>query len=77
MRKFVTFAALAGGALVLSACGGKAEEAPATEPAADEMMAPAEETPAADPAEAAAEDLDPTNNPIPPSQGLEAATAAE
>lgn len=77
MTKFVTFAALAGGALVLSACGGKTEEAPAAEPTADEMMAPAEETPAVDPAEAAAEDLDPTNNPIPPAEGVEAAAAAE
>jgi hypothetical protein len=73
MRKILTCAALAAGALTLSACGEKAEEAPAAEPTA-EMMAPVEETPAVDPAEAAAEGSEPTNNPIPPSAG-EAAPA--
>lgn len=63
MKKIVTFAAVAAGALALSACGGKTEEAPEAEPTVDAM---AEETPAADPAEAAAEGLDPTGNPIPP-----------
>lgn len=72
MKKIVTFAALAGGALVLAACGGKTDEAPAAEPTA-EAIAPADETPAVDPAEAAAADLDPTSNPIPPSDGAEAA----
>lgn len=70
MKKIVTFAAVAGSALLLAACGGKTEEAPAAEPVAEETvdaMAPAEETPAAEtPAVAAEEDVDPTNNPIPP-----------
>ena len=80
MKTRVTFAALAAGALALSACGGRTEEAPATEPTAAEPEAmtaetPAE-TPAVDPAEAAADGNDPTNNPIPPAAG-EAAPAAE
>ncbi len=71
MKTILTFAALAGGALVLAACGGQAEESPAAEPTADEMMAPAEETPAAEDA------LDPTGNPIGPDAPVaaEAATA--
>ena len=72
MKKILTFAMVAGGALVLSACGGKTEEAPvAEETAAEEMMA-AEETPAAEEpmaadTPAATEEVDPTSNPIPPS----------
>ncbi len=59
MKKIITMAGLAAGALALAACGGKTEEAPAAEPTAEEMMAPAAE------ATAAAEDeLDPTGNPI-------------
>jgi hypothetical protein len=80
MKKIVTFAAVAAGALALSACGGKTEEAPAAEPTAEtEAMAPAEETPAADPAAEATDTLDPTGNPIPPegAAGAEAAPAAE
>jgi hypothetical protein len=73
MKKIVTVAVLAGGALALAACGAKKEEAPA-EPAETEMMAPAEETPAAtDDAAAAAEDLDPTGNPI----GMDKPAAAD
>lgn len=80
MTTRATFAALAVGALALSACGGKTEETPATEPTAVDTEAmttetPAE-TPAVDPAEAAADGNDPTNNPIPPAAG-EAAPAAE
>jgi len=70
MKKIVTFAALAGGALVLAACGGKKEEAPAAEPTATEMMAPAEATPAT-------EELDPTGNPIGPDSASDAAMAPE
>jgi ABC-type glycerol-3-phosphate transport system substrate-binding protein len=70
MKKILTFAMVAGGALVLSACGGKTEEAPAAEPTADEMMAPAEtpaaEEPVATDTPAATEEVDPTSNPIPP-----------
>lgn len=76
MKKIVIFAAVAAGALALSACGGKTEEAPAAEPTAEvEAMAPAEETPAAE----ATDTLDPTGNPIPPegAAGAEAAPAAE
>lgn len=75
MKKLVTVAMIAGGALALVACQG---EAPAEEaPAETEMMAPAEE-PVADEAmtdeamtdeaaaEAAAEGVDGTNNPISP-----------
>jgi hypothetical protein len=79
MKKFVTFAGLAGAALVLSACGKKAEEAPAAVPTAEEMMAPVE-TPMADAtpemvdeAAAAAEGLDPTGNPIGPGKSAPAA----
>lgn len=73
MKKILTCAALAAGALALSACGGKTEEAPAAEPTAEtETMAP--ETPAVDPAEAAAEGNEATNNPIPPAAD-EAASA--
>ena len=79
MRKILTCAALAAGALALTACGDKKEEAPAAEPTATETMAPetpaATETPTMDPAEAAASGNDPTNNPIPPAAG-EAAPAA-
>lgn len=58
MKKIVTFAVVASGALALAACAKK-EEAPAPEatPAAEEMVA---ETPAA------AEAVDPTSNPIGP-----------
>ena len=63
MRKIVTVAVLAGAALALSACGGQKEEEAPAEPAETEMMAPEGE--AAD-AEAAAEGLDPTGNPIGP-----------
>jgi hypothetical protein len=74
MKRIVTFALVAGGALALAACGGKKEEAPAAEPTADtEMMAPVE-TPAASETGAPAEDLDPTGNPIGPgASGPEAA----
>lgn len=78
MKKIVVFAGLASAALALSACGKKAEEAPAAPATTEaEMMAPAE-TPAATPAEtpaaepmmtetpAPADDVDPTNNPIGP-----------
>lgn len=71
MKKIITFAALAGSALVLTACGGKAEEAPAAEATDAEMMAPVEETPAA-------EELDPTGNPIGPDASVaDTAPAAE
>lgn len=65
MKKFSTFAVLAGAALSLAACGpDKAAEAPEVT-AAPEATAPAEpmaeET---DEAAAAAEGLDPTGNPI-------------
>ena len=74
MRKIVAFAGLASAALTLSACGKKAEEAPAAPATTEaEMMTPAEmpaETPAAEPmmveTPAAADDVDPTNNPIGP-----------
>jgi hypothetical protein len=78
MKTIVTFAGLAAGALALSACGGKTEEAPVAEPTAEEMMAPADATPAADatdPAETAAEGQDGTGNPIGP--GKAAPEAAE
>jgi hypothetical protein len=66
MKKIVTFAALASGALALAACGAKKEEAPA-DPVEAEMMMPEGETPApVDEAAAAAEDVDPTGNPIGP-----------
>ncbi len=70
MKKFTTFAVLAGSAIALAACSGetaKAPEAPATAEAA-----PAEEAPV-DEAAAAAEGLDPTGNPIrPATQAAEA-----
>jgi hypothetical protein len=79
MKKFVMFAGLAGAALALSACGKKAEEAPAAEPTAEEMMAPVE-TPMADAtaemvdeAATAAEGQDPTGNPIGPGKSAPAA----
>ncbi len=66
MKKIMTFAVLAGGALALAACSGETAKAP-KEPAATEEAAPTEETPApVDEAAAAAEDLDPTGNPIGP-----------
>lgn len=73
MKKILTFAMVAGGALALAACGGKTEEAPAAEPSAEpEIMAPAADATAAaeapDAAETAAADLDPTNNPIGPAK---------
>ena len=78
MKKILTFAAVAGGALALAACGGKTAEEPA-EPAEAEMMAPAEEP--TDEAAAAAADIDPTGNPIRPAEApmteVEAAPAAE
>jgi len=74
MKKIATFAVLAGGALVLAACGGKTEEAPAAEPTATEMMAPADEAPMAD-ATAATEELDPTGNPIGPDEAADAPAA--
>lgn len=76
MRKILTFAAVAGGALALAACEGKTAEEQA-EPAETEMMAPAEEP--TDEAAAAAEGLDPTGNPIRPAEApaTEAAPAAE
>lgn len=70
MTKFVTVAVLAGAALALSACGAKKEEA-AAEPADAEMMMPEGE------AEAAAEGLDPTGNPIGPAPADAAPAAAE
>lgn len=80
MKKIVTFAALAGGALVLAACGGKTEEAPVAEPAAEETVAAdammADDAMAEDAAAAAAaEGTDPNGNPIGPA--ADAATAAE
>lgn len=75
MKKIVTVAMMASGALALAACGAKKEETPA-EPAETEMMAPAEESPAAtDEAAAASEDVDPTGNPIGP--GAQAPAAGE
>ena len=77
MKKLVTFAVVAGAALALSACGGKTEEAPAAEPTAEEMMAPAE-TPmaeATDEAAMAAEGQDPTGNPIGPGKAAPEADA--
>lgn len=79
MKKFSTFAVLAGSALAVAACSGETAKAPeepvATEAAATEEM-PAEAT---DEAAAAAEGLDPTGNPIrPATQATEAdAMAAE
>lgn len=79
MNKIVTFAVVAGGALALAACGAKKEEAPA-DPVEAEMMMPEGETPAATDAaaeaEAAAEGVDPTGNPIGPGAQAPAAGAA-
>jgi len=79
MKKIMTFAVLAGSALALAACSG--ETAKTTEArAAAEAAAPAEATPApVDEAAMAAEDLDPTGNPIRPVQApaAEATPAAE
>jgi hypothetical protein len=80
MKTIVTFAGLAAAALALSACGAKTEEAPAAEPTAEEMMAPADATPAADatdPAEAAAAGQDGTGNPIGPGKSAPPEAAAE
>lgn len=81
MKKIVTVAVVAGAALALSACGKKAEEAPAAAPTAEEMMAPAE-TPMAegtdamtDEAATAAEGQDGTNNPIGPGKAAPETTA--
>lgn len=75
MKKIMTFAVLAGGALALAACSGETAKAPA-EPAATEAAAPVEEAPV-DEAAAAAEGLDPTGNPINPAAAAPAAEAAE
>jgi len=71
MKTIMTFAVATGAALALSACGAKKEEeAPAAEPTAEEMMAPADAgTPAAeatDEAAAAAAGQEGTANPIGP-----------
>jgi hypothetical protein len=65
MKKFSTFAVVAGAALALTACGPeKAAEAPEA-PAAPEAGATAEPmAEEVDEAAAAAEGLDPTGNPI-------------
>ncbi len=60
MKKMITAVMVAGAALALTACGGQEAEAPA----ATEEAAPEEMAPEADPADAAAEGLDPTGNPI-------------
>ena len=81
MKKIVTFAVIAGAALALSACGKKAEEAPAAEPTAEEMMAPAETPMAeatdamADEAAMAAEGQEGTANPIGPGKAAPEADA--
>lgn len=79
MKTIVTFAALAGAALALSACGAKKEEeAPVAEPTAEEMMAPADATPAADATDEAvmaAEGQDGTGNPIGPGKAAPEAAA--
>lgn len=83
MKKIVTFAVVASGALALAACGAKKEEAAAEPTAAPEMMMPEGETPApvetpaADEAAAAAEGLDPTSNPIGPGAQAPAADEAQ
>lgn len=69
MKKFVTFAVVAGSALALSACDAETAEAPA-EPMATETMAPATEG-EVDPAAAAAEGIDETSNPIRPAQTVD------
>jgi len=81
MKKIVTFALVAGGALALAACGAKKEEAPAetvvAEPMVAETIAPVEPTDAAtDAAAMAAEELDPTGNPIKPRGNAADAPAA-
>lgn len=58
MKRMMTATIVAAAALALTACGANEAEAPA-EPAATEEMAPE-----ADPADAAADGLDPTGNPI-------------
>jgi hypothetical protein len=62
MKKILTFAVVAGGALALAACSGETAKAP-EEPAATEAAAPVAEAPAAVEA-TAEEELDPTGNPI-------------
>jgi hypothetical protein len=62
MKKIITIAAMACGAMALTACSGETAKAP-EEPAAAEAAAPAEEAPAAA-AATAEEELDPTGNPI-------------
>lgn len=77
MKKILIFAAAVSGALALTACGSKTEEAP-MEPAETEMMAPAEEPTAESTDEAAAaEGLDPTGNPIRPAAGDTAPAEAD
>ncbi|MGY6552537.1 MAG: hypothetical protein ACXIT4_11710 [Erythrobacter sp.] len=71
MKKIMITAGVAGAVLALSACGANEEAAPAepVEPVEAEMMAPAEEEPAADSEETTeepGEELDPTGNPIGP-----------
>ena len=73
MKKIVTFAAVAVGALALTACDNKAKEV-AAEPAETEAVAPAEA--AVDPAEAAAEGVDETGNPIRPAEAVDGAEVA-
>lgn len=74
MKKIVTFAVIASGALALAACGAKKEEEAPADPVEAEMMMPEGETPAAtDEAAAAAEDVDPTGNPI----GMDKPAAAD
>lgn len=69
MKKIVTVAMVTGSALALSACDPNPAETPA-EPMASDAMAPA--TPdAVDPAEAAAEGIDETSNPIRPAQAVD------
>lgn len=79
MKKIMTFAALAGAALALSACGKKEEAAPAAEPTAEEMMAPAEtpDADATDDAAMAAEGQEGTANPIGPGKAAPAEAPAE
>ncbi len=63
MKKIVTFAMVATGALALTACGKKDEAPAAPETASAEVMAPAaSDTPTA------SETLDPTSNPIRPAK---------
>lgn len=78
MKKIVTFAALAAGALALAACGAKKEEEAAA-PMAEETVA-AEETPIAvptDPVDETGNPIGPAGpNPIGPSAAEAAATPA-